>query len=467
MSNRSSIFICVLPLITVLVIIFSAYPGYLSFDSAFQFWQARGNEYYDIAPPLFPWVWHFLLKFFPNTSGIILLICILYGFGFAILTSTVTRKFGTIAALLFAALAPLCPVLVLLLPHLWTDVLLGGFLLLAFACMRDTAFSVWRFISIIFLCICAASVRHNSLIALIPLIWFWTGLTFWTSLTFRTGAASWVGIWLRKRLRLNRGIMVFVLLLPLWLSGHVIRAVLIKERLDTWAVTFMFDLQAVSVRTGINRLPKNLTGAGMQVQELSEAFNPYSATKLFDSTRSGVANPTVGPLAPEQREALMNAWLGILTEPAYWQHRLQLFRGLVGTHRGLDLAGLSDSPQLFAYKDNPPMVFANPAAHSVYRALLDRVRNTPLYSAGWHLIFAAALIALRWRRSPTWLRDFYTALYGSALFYTLPYFFIAPSAELRYVLWSALASWLCILLAVLDWIWPNPNRQKPHQTAQW
>jgi len=456
-SARSSIVICLLPILTIILIIFSVYPGYLSFDSAFQFWQARGNGYYDIAPPLFPWIWHFLLQFLPGTSGIVLLLFMLYGFGFAILTGRITRKFGGIAALLFALLSPLCPVFVLLLPHLWTDVLLGGFLLLAFALMRDTAFSLWRLIAIISLCIGAACVRHNSLIALIPLIWFWTGLKFWHGLTFWTGSALLAGTWLGKRPLLNRGVLVLALLLPLWLSGHAVRAALVKERLDTWAVTLMFDLQAVSVGTGINKIPKNLTGAGMQVQELSEAFNPYSATKLFDSTRSGVANPTVGPLAPEQRQALTDAWLTVLTEPAYWQHRLKLFRGLVGTHRGPDLAGLSDSPQLFAYKDNPPMAFANPSAHHFYRTLVESLRNTPFYSAGWYMILAGGLIALRWRRTPPWLRDFYAALYGSALIYTLPYFFIAPSAELRYLLWSALACWLCILLAVLDWIWPSEN----------
>ena len=440
MSLRSSIPIYLLPFASTIFVIYAAYPGYLSFDSAFQLWQARGNEYYDIAPPLFPWLWHLLLKLFPGTLGINLIICVCYGFGFAILTSSITRKAGAVASLSFALLAPVCPVLIMLLPHLWTDVLLCGFLLLAFGLMRDCAFSIWRFFAIISLCIAAACVRHNSLIALIPLIWFWTGLTFW------------IDGWLPKRPMLNRWMSVVALLLPLWLSGHIVRAVLVSERLDTWAVTLMFDLQAVSVSSGVNRIPPNLTGANMQVQELVEAFNPYSATKLFAATRSGVANPTVGPLEREQRQALVDAWLAILSEPAYWHHRIRLFRALLGTHRGPDLVGLSDSPQIFAYKDNPPMAFSHPSAHQRYRVMVEHLRSTPLYSAGWYLILAGALIALRWRKSARWLREYFLALYGSALIYTLPYFFIAPSAELRYVLWSAVASWLCIVLALIDWI---------------
>jgi hypothetical protein len=440
---KSAIILYLIPFSIISSLIFCVYPGYLSFDSAFQFWQARGDSYYDIAPPLFPWLWHLLLKLFPGTTGIILVICSLYGIGFGFLAVTLAPKLGTKVALIFSVLAPLCPILVLLIPHLWTDVFLGGALLLAFAMMSNTAFSIWRLVAIMTLCIVAACIRHNSLIALIPLMWFWAGSRFWSS------------GWLKKRPILNRGILLIVLLLPLWLSGHVVRTVLVKQRLDTWAVTLMFDLQSVSVSTGINRVPKILTGEGMQVQELVGAFNPYSATKLFEATRSGVANPTVGPLEPVQRRALIDSWLSVLSEPSYWQHRLRLFRGLLGTHRGPELAGLSDSPQIVAYKDNPPMAFSNPSAHQGYRALVDSLRTTPAYSAGWYLILAGVLITLRWHRTPGWLRENYVALYGSALIYTLPYFFIAPSAELRYVLWSALASWLCILLCVLAWIWPS------------
>ncbi len=451
MKLHLSAFNYIWPFVVIFLIFYAVYPGYLSFDSAFQYWQARGNEYYDVAPPLFPWIWHLLLKFLPGTFGVVFVIFMLYGFGFAFITNTIKCNSGATASIGFAVLAPLCPVLVFLMPHLWTDVLLGGFLLLAFALMRGNAFSIWRLIVIMSLCGGAACLRHNSLIALIPLLWFWTGLTFWSS------------AWLRKKPKVHRWILLGMLLLPLWFSGHVLRATLVKQRLDTWAVTFMFDLQAVSVSTDINKLPSNLTGADMQVQELVDAFNPYSATKLFEGTRSGVANPTVGPIEPNQRQALIGAWLAVIGEPAYWQHRMRLFRGLLGTHRGPGLAGLADSPQIVAYKDNPLMTLANPTAHQRYRGIVDSLRSTPVYSAGWYLILAGALIAMRWRRSPSWLREHFSALYGSALIYTLPYFFIAPSAELRYVLWSALASWLCILLALLEWIYPSVKNSSPER----
>jgi len=111
--------------------------------------------------------------------------------------------------------------------------------------------------------------------------------------------------------------------------------------------------------------------------------------------------------------------------------------------------GLSDSPRIHPYKDNPPLDVKHSLAHRDYRAVVDALKLTPVFSAGWYLLIAAALIAAGWQTSPQWAREYHFALYGSALIYALPYFVIAPSAELRYLLWSALASWLCILLVLL------------------
>jgi len=438
----------------VATILYATYPGYLSFDSAFQFWQARYDQYFDVAPPLFPWLWHFLLKFSPDTSGIIALILLLYGVSLGAIARYLVPRIGIWASSLFALLAPMCPVLILLLPHLWADVLLAGFLLSGFALMTAAHRSCWWTFCIFVLCMCAASVRHNGLIALPPLLWFWSG-----TLQFGRGSVdARKSISSDKPGRTNaivqqmafRFALVIALLIAIGLGSYMLRSALVEERLDTWAVIPMFDLQAVSVSQNINRFPASLVGPDMKVQELVDAFNPYSATLLFSGTQSGVPNPTISPLTPEQTRELKSAWLALLIDPAYWHHRLRLFRGLLGAHREPGLAGLSDSPRIQPYKDNPSLEFKHSLALSVYRAAVDALRLTPAYSVGWHLLIAAVLIAMSWRVSPRWARECYFALYGSALIYALPYLVIAPSAELRYLLWSAVASWLCILLVLLQ-----------------
>lgn len=429
-----------LPFLPLGMVLYAVQPGYLSFDSAFQFWQARHNEYFDVAPPLFPWVWHLMLPLFPDTTGILLLIMISYGLGigfsaFALRNSHCPPRMVYV----FAIAAPLCPVLVLLLGHLWTDVLLGGVLLLAFALISIESRSSWgRALVIFFLLIFASGLRHNSLIALIPLFWFWTR----PRIGAFKGALEWH----------KRAAWVFALTATCWLSAQLLRAALVERPLDTWAVTFLFDLQAVSVRQLTNRIPQSLVGAGMQIDELVAAFNPYSATALFSGTRSGVANPVVGALTLQQREDLIVAWRALLLETDYWQHRLHLFHALMDTHTGSELAGLVDAPQLSSYGDNPPLSFAHERAHGYYRTLVDSLKSTPVYAAGWYLLVAGMAIILRWRVSPAWLRERYMALYGSALVYAAPYFFIAPSAELRYVLWSVLAAWQCFFLCLLHTI---------------
>lgn len=454
MSSRPTKYLYLVSCLPIAIILYATYPGYLSFDSAFQFWQARHDLYFDAAPPLFPWIWHFLLKLLPDTFGMIAVIFLLFGAGIGAFASYLAQRIGLWASSVFALLAPMCPVLVLLLPHLWTDVLFAGFLLLAYALMLTAHRPSWRALSIFGLCLCAASVRHNGLLALPPLLWFWSGTLQlgWMSGDVRSSVSPAKSTQTNAivRPRVVRFAMVVGLLIPIGLGSYILRSALVEERLDTWAVTPMFDLQAVSVSQKVNRFPANLVGPKMEVQELVDAFNPYSATPLFSGTQLGVVNPTISPLTSEQKRELKSAWLPLLTEPAYWHHRLRLYRGLLGRHRAPGLVGLSDSPQIHRYEDNPPLEFKHKRAHSGYRAAVDSLRLTPVYSPGWYLLFAAVLIAVRWRTSPQWVRECYFALYGSALVYALPYFLIAPSAELRYLLWSALASWLCILLVLLQ-----------------
>jgi hypothetical protein len=429
-----------LPFLPLGILLYSVQPGYLSLDSAFQFWQARHNEYFDVTPPLFPWIWHLMLPIFPDTTGILLLIFLSYSLGigfsaFALRNNQCPQRMIYV----FAAAAPMCPVALLLLGHMWTDVLLGGVLLLAFALISiEDRKSFWRILAILFLLIFASGLRHNSLIALIPLFWFWT----------RPQIASAMP----RRAWYKRAAWVFALTATCWVAAQLMRTALVERRLDTWAVTLLFDLQAVSVNQNINRIPQSLLGTGMQTDELVAAFNPYSATALFSGTRSGVVNPVIGALTPRQREDLIAAWRSLLLEPSYWQHRFRLFRGLMGAHTGPEFAGLVDAPQLFSYDDNPPLSFTHERAHRHYRALVDGLKSTPIYATGLYLLVAGLAIMLRWRASPIWLRERYMALYGSALIYAAPYFFIAPSAELRYVLWSAFAAWLCILLCLLHTI---------------
>jgi hypothetical protein len=227
--------------------------------------------------------------------------------------------------------------------------------------------------------------------------------------------------------------------------NRVISYALIERKLDTWAVSMMFDLQAVSIEKNQVLLPATMVGPGMSVAQLSQAYNPYSGTLLFSGTQSGVVNPTISPLSLENARQLRVAWQKVLLEPAFWAHRWRLMRGLFGTHRSAELRGLADAPALVSYADNPPLERSFPGLHQHYRTGIEMAFKTPIFSAGWLMLTALLLLLLRFRSLAAAQISRIKLLLSSAWLYALPYVLVAPSAELRYLLWPALASWLALL----------------------
>lgn len=425
-----------LPALWIAVLLAAAWPGYLSFDSALQFWQARHGTFFDIAPPLLPALWWLSLKLgLPATSGPLLLIGVAFAAGFGLLVQQAARAGQRPLAWTLALLGPLCPLLLLLLAQIWTDVLLAGTLLLLAAVIAGAERAGrGRWLAVLLLGFIGCGLRHNSVLAVLPLL-------LW---------AVWR--WSPSRLQPAGRIMLGLLLTALlWFGKQGLGAWLVEQRLDTWAIVPLHDLQAVSVATGAQRLPASVVGPGMDVGQLEKAFHPYSVTTLFAQTTSGVSDPTVGPLQPQQRADLLAAWRRLPFEAAWWTHRLRMFRGLLGSHRADELKGLADSPGLQSFRDNPPLERALPGWHERYRAALDALRDSWAYAAGLYLGLGLLAGALWWRRRPQppapW-PGLAGALLASAWVYTLPYFVIAPSAETRYLLWPALASWLAAITAL-------------------
>lgn len=425
-----------LPAVLLALLLTAAWPGYLSFDSALQFWQARHGTFFDIAPPLLPALWWLGLKAgLPATSTPLLLVGLTFACSFGMLVRQALRGGQARLAWLFATLGPLCPLLLLLLAQIWTDVLLAGVLLLLAALIGGAQRAgPGRWLLALGTAFLACGLRHNSVLAVLPLL-LWA---VW----------RWASPRLKPAGRLTLGLLLTGLL---WLGKQGLAGALVEQRLDTWAIVPLHDLQAVSVATGTQRLPASVVGPGMDVAQLERAFHPYSVTSLFAQTTSGVSDPTVGPLHSRQRADLLAAWRTLPREAAWWQHRWRMFRGLLGSHRAEELKGLADSPGLASFRDNPPLARAWPDWHGHYRAALDALRDSWVYAAGLYLALGLLGGAVLWRRRsrlPAPWPAIGCALLGSAWLYTLPYFVIAPSAETRYLLWPALASWLVLWLGL-------------------
>ena len=98
-----------------------------------------------------------------------------------------------------------------------------------------------------------------------------------------------------------------------------------------------------------------------------------------------------------------------------------------------------------AYADNPKLERSFPSLHQRYRTGVETAFKTPIFSVGWLMLIALLLVLLRFRLLAAAKVSRIVLLLSSAWLYALPYVLVAPSAELRYVLWPALASWLALL----------------------
>jgi len=431
-AARSNLLPWCLPTIAVAVLFWITHPGYLSFDSAVAFWSARHDRYVDISGILLPRLWHEALVVGENTTGIRIVLAMMLGIGFGWLGWSMWRHATTTSRWVAAVCLPLCPVFLIIAPHLWSDVLLVACLLLASAAAasmnqasRTTTRTTLLMVLLTF-SIAAALTRHNAIAALPPLLCW--GLS-----------AMIDGRW-RRLIG-----MLLILALVMLISG-TLRTQTVVTRLDTWAVTALHDLQAVSIATradgGTTLIPKQLAGPGLNVGELRAAWHPYSATRLFTGTKSGVTDPTVAPLTQEQAEALRSAWINVLREPSYWQHRWRLMQGLFGTYRDPVLRGQAESPIQTTIADNPVLLVPDRAATRWWRQGIDTLFRVGAGSPMLYLAMAA-MSMLVWRPSAPRI-----ALIASAAMYAVPYVLIAPSAELRYLLWPCVASWIATMITM-------------------
>ncbi len=374
--------LALLPLLTLGLLAAVTWPGYISFDAAYQWSQARTGEYATVSPPQWPALWSLMLKAgLPATSGPVILIVGLHAFGFGYIAYTARQQGHALSAWLVALLGPLCPLLLLLIPHIWTDLVLSGALLSASALLIGRPTSWPRHCAILLLFLLASAVRHNGIFAVLPLV------VWWAWLSFPEGT---------MRIRLAA---VCMLIAGIWSFNALLHAGLSDHQAETWAVTPMFDLQAVSVATDQQLLPSNLVGEGMDVDQLRTAFHPYSSTKLFSGTTSGVLNPTVAVLNQEQRYALISAWLGMPNTGAWWVHRWRLYSGLLGPHHGDLLRGLADSPAIVRHPGNPDLRRRLPTAHAYYRSAIESLRGSWLYAPGLYLLLGLAAAGLAVRSS--------------------------------------------------------------------
>lgn len=409
------------------------WPGQMSFDSAYAWWQARGGETSTLVPPAFVLAWRACLSLLDGPGALFALQLALFWSGLALLARALCR--GAVATAALFALAGFAPVVLVLRGHVWTDVALFSALTFATGALATAdAGGRRRWLAPGLLALAwAGLLRHNALPAIVPL------LAWGASLALREPGAAW-----------RRAGLALALLALVVAGGRVLDAGA-QRRIPLWPSLAQFDLAAISVASGTLYLPPFMHGPALDPADLAHAFRPWSNTPMLHGTRAGMRDPFEPGFDAAQREALRDAWVdAIRREPRAWlAHRWALTRALFGTHQPDWPRTLVYVDAEIAYGDNPPVRGNDGALHRALFERAPRLVATP-WLAAWPCLGLGLVAApFAWRRRATLDGRIGVALLASAWLYALPLTVFAPAAELRYLGWPCVASLLAFAACLL------------------
>ena len=417
------------------------WPGQMSFDSAYAWWQARGGDTTNIAPPMFIFVWRLIDALHEGPALMFALHLALFWSGLALLAGALRLGAWRAAALMM--IAAFAPVPWLLRGHVWTDVALFSALLFAagsLARAQTTRRRRWILAALPAL-IYAAAVRHNALPAVLPFaLWF--------------GAIAMSPAPTRTRVAIAALAIVAIAAAVTTLVNSEVR-----RRVPLWPAAAEWDLAAISIDTGEMLLPSFMVGPGLDVPELAAAYRDWSITPMLQNTQHGMRDPFMDPFTPAQLAELRSAWLGaIRAHPRAWlSHHWRRVVALVGVHDPAWPHELIYVDAEVSYGDNPPVARNTSTLHAALMRTAAQLATTS-WLAGWPYLvvgIVAAPWAFRRRREPAGVVAI--VLLTSAWLYLGPLLVLA-TAELRYLGWSCLASIVAAAIAVLV---PRSFRSRP------
>lgn len=419
-------------------VLYVFWPGYMSWDSAYQWWQARHDRFDSVHPPLMAMIWQLTDRIVEGPGGMFALQCALLWSALALFASALpVRTLWRVAIVLGFGLWP--PLLGLQ-PHVWKDLwTLAGFAwaLALMAQEQRAPHRGWRAGALLALAF-ACAFRHNALTGALPML-------AW--LVWREGIV--LRPWDGRRQRIYGmlgGTAVFSTML-VCVPMAVNQLPQVRQTEAVWSVVTLWDAAAVSLAEGGLVYPPELVDPSLTLDELRARFVDYSNTSVYETGK--LRHSFDGPYTPAQREALQALALALPLEhtAAYAAHRWRLAQLLYGWDRAGLPDGLVLMPGLYAYGDNPPLPTERSALHDRLLAGLFRLVDTPLF-AGWiYLLACALMVGLAAWPGTRWPGcGLAAAIAASALLYALPLALVSGSAEFRYLAWPVLATLAALVL---------------------
>jgi hypothetical protein len=415
------------------------WPGYMSWDSAYQWWQARHDQFDSVHPPLMAMIWQLSDRAVEGPGGMLAIQAGLLWSALAVFASAlpVQPRWRVVVVLLLGFWPPLFG----LLAHIWKDLwTLAGFAWALAWLAQDlrAPHRGWRIGAVLAL-VFACAFRHNAITGALPMLaWIgWREVSAWRSAAprIRSGGAAIITVMLT-------GGVILLASLPSFDAR-------VRHTERVWSVVTLWDAAAVSLAEERLVYPPTLIDPSLTLEDLRGKFVDYSNTSVFELGK--LRHSFDGPYTDEQREALdALAWsLPRDYTRAYFAHRWRLMQLLLGWDREALPDGVVFMPGLYAYGDNPPVPARGDALHVGARSAMMATVDTPFF-AGWLYLLACAVVlaysVVRFRQSAA--VGLAGVIAASSLAYALPLALASGSAEFRYLAWPLLATLASLILLV-------------------
>lgn len=420
------------------------WPGYLSWDSAYQWWLVRHGGHDPLLPASMTALWRLTDAVLPGPAGLFLLQSAVFWSVLAMLAGqfpwTRTGRVLVVVSVGF------WPALFALLPHLWKDIWLLNGLLWTVAVLMAERHRPSRGLRIMALAllVVAASFRINALAAVPPLlVWL-----IWREFK----AVGWQpGRWVWRPLVLAAPLTILVATLAAWpqrLAG--------VDGQPIWPTVALWDVAAVSLAEDRMLIPSAWTTDALSLAELGNAFTAHSNTSIFDTGKIRIN--LHHPMMPADLDELWRVWLSLPVNHtrAYLDHRWRATKLLFGLDRAGRPARLVLQPGWQTYDDNPALAPPDRPARTWLQGWLDDATGSLMF-AGWP--YLVSIIIVLWLAITRRRGGLPAAVAASGLCMALPLGLIAPSAEFRFLIWPLAAALLALLLTWAEP--PPPGRQRP------
>lgn len=421
------------------------YPGYMSYDSAYQWLQSRHGTLNTLHPPVMAMLWQLTDIILPGPGGMLVMQSLLYWVALAMLMGAL--PLGTISRVLGVLAIGLWPPLFGLLPHIWKDVpMMATFgLATALLCLELERPSRYLRVTAVLLISFACMLRHNAISGAVP-------FAVWISI--RELASFRKIIWYRVCLTILTLLIISFMygmsILPNYASG-------VRRMENVWSVVALWDIAAVSLSEGQLLFPAVLHDPTLSLEDVRRDFMEAANAPLYASGKLKLNLEQA--YASEERQALEKAWLSLPLDHtrAYLRHRWRLAQLLFGWDRTSHPDYLVFQPDLYAMPDNPPVVATHDPLQQWVQRHLNALINTPLFAGWWYVVtlLAIGVAGLTRFRQPS--AALATVVAVSALAYSLPLAFISGSAEFRYLGWLVLSTPVAALLLLVK---KNPRDEE-------